>query len=47
VGAAEAGIGGADGLGALASCGGAMLAAGESGIGIGLKEIEFHFATPV
>jgi hypothetical protein len=46
VGAAELGVGGADGLGALASGGGAMLAAGESEIGFGFKEIEIHFGTP-
>ena len=46
MGAAELGIGGADGLGALASRGGAMLAAGESEFGFGFKEIEIHFGTP-
>ena len=44
--AAEAGIGSANGLGALASGGGAMLAAGKSEFGFGLKEIEFHLGTP-
>ena len=46
MGAAEAGIGGTDGLGALASGGGAMFAAGEGEFGFGFKEIEFHFGTP-
>jgi len=46
VGSAEAGIGSANGLGALASGGGAMLAAGKGEFGFGLKEIEFHFGTP-
>jgi len=46
VGAAEAGIGGADGLGALASCGGAMLAAGKGWFWFGLKETEIHFGIP-
>ena len=46
MGAAEEGIGGADGLGALASGGRAMLAARESEFGFGLKETEFHFGAP-
>jgi hypothetical protein len=46
VSAAELEIGGADGLGALASGGGAMLATGEGEFGFGFKEIEIHFGTP-